>query len=239
MAKYSTPAWSNGTSPAINAANLLAIGRALEEAQWPYGVCSTGASTTAKTVTIGFSGTFSLYTGATVRVKFSNGNTASAPTLNVNSTGAVAIANYGSTPIGNLTAGQIVTLTYDGSRWVVSGIGYANGAARIVTGTYTGTGEYGSGSPNTLTFDFVPKLLFIVDGKASYTYMTLIIPGTYSYGMSTTGSSASTVNNVLNSASTHRMQTSLSGNTVSWYSKVSAGAQLNTADAVYSYVAIG
>ncbi len=111
--------------------------------------------------------------------------------------------------------------------------------ARIVAGTYTGTGEYGSDSPSSLTFDFVPKLLLIVDGKGSYTYMTLIIPGTYSYGMSTTGSSASTVVNVLNTASTHRMRTSLSGKTVSWYSAVSAAAQLNIADAVYRYVAIG
>ncbi|MBR2668055.1 MAG: hypothetical protein IKD96_07865 [Oscillospiraceae bacterium] len=114
-----------------------------------------------------------------------------------------------------------------------------NTRATIVTGTYTGSGGYGSASQNSLTFSFVPKLLFIVDGKASYTYMTLIIPGAYSYGMSTAGSSASTLANVLNAASTHRMRTTLSGKTVSWYSTVSAAAQMNSGDAVYRYVAIG
>ena len=33
--------------------------------------------------------------------------------------------------------------------------------AKIQTGTYTGTGTSGSGSPNALTFEFVPKLVFI------------------------------------------------------------------------------
>ena len=35
------------------------------------------------------------------------------------------------------------------------------------TGTYTGTGTYGSSNPNSLTFDFVPKVVEIL----GYTYM--------------------------------------------------------------------
>ena len=50
-----------------------------------YAVCPTGASTSIKTVNIS---NFSLITGSQVRVKFSNANTASAPTLNVGSSGA-------------------------------------------------------------------------------------------------------------------------------------------------------
>ncbi len=114
-----------------------------------------------------------------------------------------------------------------------------NARAAAVTGTYSGTGGYGSLSPNSLTFGFVPKLLFIVNSKASGAYMQLIIPGAYSYGLNSSGSSASTVTNNLNTAATHRMQTTLSGKTVSWYSTVSAKAQMNEADAVYHYVAIG
>lgn len=51
-------------------------------------ICSTATATTAKTVSL--TG-FTLFDGATVRVLFKNGNTASNPTLNVNSTGAKKI----------------------------------------------------------------------------------------------------------------------------------------------------
>ena len=59
-----------------------------------YGVCSTAADTAAKTVTID---NFSLVTGAMVIVKFTNANTnkTTAPTLNVNNTGAKPICRYG------------------------------------------------------------------------------------------------------------------------------------------------
>lgn len=122
MAGYSTPAWVNGTSPAINAANLTALGQAAELGEHPYGVCSTAAATKAKTVTIDYSGTLSLFTGLTVRVKFSNGNSAAAPTLNVNSTGAKAIKSYGTTAATTWVAGQIIEFIYDGTYWLFDGI---------------------------------------------------------------------------------------------------------------------
>ena len=87
-----------------------------------YGVCSTAAGTKAKTVTVGSD--FTLATGAQVVVKFSNSNSASSPTLNVNGTGAKKICQYGTTAIGTETtttgwrAGSIQTFTYDGTSWV-------------------------------------------------------------------------------------------------------------------------
>lgn len=122
MAGYSTPAWVNGAAPAINASNLLALGQAAELAQHPYGVCSTAAATAAKTVTLDYSGTLSLFTGLTVRVKFSNSNTASSPTLNVNGTGAKAIKSYGTTAATTWIAGQVIEFVYDGTNWLFDGI---------------------------------------------------------------------------------------------------------------------
>lgn len=87
-----------------------------------YGVCSTAAGTKAKTVTVGSD--FTLATGAQVVVKFSNSNSASSPTLNVNGTGAKNICQYGTTAVGTGTtttgwrAGSIQTFTYDGTSWV-------------------------------------------------------------------------------------------------------------------------
>lgn len=60
----------------------------------PYCTCSTAAATAAKTANL--TG-FSLDTGTVVRVKFSEANSASTPTLNINGTGAKNIIGYGAT----------------------------------------------------------------------------------------------------------------------------------------------
>lgn len=121
MAGYTTPAWTNDATPAIDASALTALGQAVETAEHPYGVCSTAAGTAAKTVTIDVSGTLELFAGLTVRVKFSNANTASAPTLNVNGTGAKALAAVGTASVENAwAAGDVVNCTYDGTNWVIT-----------------------------------------------------------------------------------------------------------------------
>ena len=123
MAGFLTPSWVNGTSPAINATNLLSMGQAIEIAEHPYGVCSSAANTVAKTVSIDYSSTLSLFTGLTVRVKFTNANTAANPTLNVNGTGAKAIMAHGTQAAGSgaWDSGSVVIFTYDGTYWQISG----------------------------------------------------------------------------------------------------------------------
>ena len=96
-----------------------------------YGTCVTAAGTAAKVVILS---TFTLYTGATVQVKFTNANTVANPTLNVNSTGAKAIRAYGAAltadSVHNWTAGSIVTFVYDGTYWNISS---SNDAAKTAT----------------------------------------------------------------------------------------------------------
>jgi len=88
-----------------------------------YGTCSTGASTAAKVVTL--SDFSKLETGVTIHVKFTNSNTASNATLNVNSTGAKNLCSYGTTRVGTTErtswkAGAVVSFTYDGTSWVMN-----------------------------------------------------------------------------------------------------------------------
>lgn len=84
-----------------------------------YGTCSTAAATTAKTVAC--SG-FSLVTGAEITVKFTVTNTASSPTLNVNSTGAKAIYYRGSAiSAGYLAANRTYTFRYNGTQYDLVG----------------------------------------------------------------------------------------------------------------------
>lgn len=84
-----------------------------------YGTCSTAAATTAKIATSTDS-KFSLVTGAKVRIKFTYTNTASAPTLNVDSKGAKSIKAYSTTaPTIWWNAGDVVDFTYDGTNWIM------------------------------------------------------------------------------------------------------------------------
>lgn len=83
-----------------------------------YGTCSTAADTVAKVVTLA---DFTLFKGAQISVYFTNENKASAPTLNVNGTGAKAIWARGEeiTNVYYWSAKSTHTFTYDGAHWVM------------------------------------------------------------------------------------------------------------------------
>ena len=81
-----------------------------------YGTSSEAAATAAKTASIT---NFTLTSGVTIYVKFTNANSAATPTLNISSTGAKSIT----LPNGNKTpwdAGEVVSLTYDGTSWNIN-----------------------------------------------------------------------------------------------------------------------
>jgi hypothetical protein len=105
-----------------NGNNNIPVGHTL------YGTCSTESNTAAKIVVMpDFS---SLVDGVTIKVAFTNSNTAENPTLNVNSTGAKSIYRYGTTRPGTTAdssweAGSVLSFTYDGSSWMMND--YQNG----------------------------------------------------------------------------------------------------------------
>lgn len=91
---------------------------------------------------------------------------------------------------------------------------------KVESGTYTGTGKNGKANPNSLSFSFTPKVVFLNDStpylwKQSKFYVI-------------TGSNFSYDNYV-----------TISGTTMAWYSSENASAQLNTNGETYRYVAIG
>lgn len=98
-----------------------------------YGTCSTAFSTAAKVVTV--NSDFTLTTGVSVLVKFTAVNTATSPTLNVNSTGAKAIHKISGTSAGAgaWVLNEIVELVYDGTSWVMVGEGTASTVSYGVT----------------------------------------------------------------------------------------------------------
>jgi hypothetical protein len=113
-----------------------------------YGTCSTAAGTAAKAVTLADTN-FKLFVGAIVGVKFSNTNTASSCTLNVNSTGAKSIYYNNAVYTGSSSsvcgyANRIIYFMYDGTYWVWMNMSTLDGNT-----TYS-INEYGTSNPASL-----------------------------------------------------------------------------------------
>ena len=102
----------------------------------------------------------------------------------------------------------------------VDALAQSTGNCRIVTGSYTGTGEYGSAHPNTLTFDG-PPLVLMVNGGWQFTALWGSM-GTPSMG----------ANNDVS-----HVTFSWEGNSVSWHS-TGASQQLNEVNENYAYIAL-
>lgn len=111
----------------VKAETEITLARVDDGAQGPagadgkmlYAECTTDDTTAAKVATITPATTFLLSTGATVAVHFTYTNTATTPTLNVNSTGAVSIYAGGTamTAEYNWLAGETCVFVYDGTYW--------------------------------------------------------------------------------------------------------------------------
>lgn len=114
----------------------------------------------------------------------------------------------------------------DGYEYKYLGIPFDNmvTAPKIETGSYVGTGTYGSGGKNSLTFGFVPAILIITVDYVNYHYVN---------------SGYIVCNSGGHSGQNGNIEAIVDGNTVSWYSGNSAQVQLNTSGLTYKYVAIG
>ena len=97
--------------------NMTEIDKKLKLLFANFLTCSTAAGTAAKVVSFA---NFVLEAGCLIAVKFTNGNSASGATLNVNSTGANAIQYNGSAiPTDAIVPNGIYLLVYDGTNWAI------------------------------------------------------------------------------------------------------------------------
>ena len=121
--------------------------------------------------------------------------------------------------------------------------------AQIYTGSYVGTGTSGASNPNTLTFPFVPKIVFIMKDPVpdfNQMVMGLFLCGSLGaeykdrgYMYAFRGYSNSNNDAALNFPPNSQIACAkIDGNTLSWYSNDSS-IQLNLNTAVYHYVALG
>lgn len=140
---------------------------------------------------------------------------------------------------GNII-GYVLTSTNEApteSGYVFKSMGQLGDKARIATGSYTGTGTYGASNPNSLTFAFEPKAIFmwavnngirLPNELAATTYIAAI-PANNAYyygGFDYPGQSRG------------QIKRSIDGKTITWYS-TDPGYQLNSSAFTYYYLAIG
>ena len=102
---------------------------------------------------------------------------------------------------------------------------FITSGAKIDVGSYLGTGTLGPDNPNTLTFSFEPKILFVFGGNEGS--LAMINPSPKYSGYITSNYLSGNV--------------SWGNNVVSWYAEMSATAQsqFNNSGTMYYYVAIG
>lgn len=128
--------------------------------------------------------------------------------------------------------------TVDGLTYRYMGVPFQNAviAPRIATGSYTGTGVYGSSNKNSLTFDFVPQIVFVVakDRAQFHGQQTTL----QEWVMFINGMTKCLTKQASNNSGTGTTTIEWSEKTVSWYGSW-AGAQLNTSGVEYLYVAFG
>lgn len=117
-------------------------------------------------------------------------------------------------------------------------LGDAFGGAKIATGSYTGTDTYGASNPNSLTFDFVPRVVFLVaswpiSGSTYHAIGLLLCFAGYGW-LESTGTDEKTK---ATAATRAGVKVTVSDNTVYWYN--TQGVQFNTNGMTVEYLAIG
>lgn len=145
------------------------------------------------------------------------------PLAGGNMLGAINMGNYRITNLNTPADNQdAATKAYvDAVQAYVQNAGFS----KLQTGSYTGTGAYGSGSPNTIIANFQPKFLFV---RTNYSQGSTEI--FWIEGLANTGSLYGN-NNV-----------SVSGNKVSWYTTDSfnqAVSQMNLNGRPYHWIILG
>ena len=157
-------------------------------------------------------------------------------------TGSIGEWEYSWSPDRNTYPDSGISESYE---YQFLGIPLSNAvtAPQIATGSYVGTGKYGPDNPNSLTFEFPPKLLFITqynDDGNFYGANSIdrnpmdcsILTTSYTAGLGFSNVSSS------DGLSGYAKKTE-DGKTITWYHSSSASSQANYAQRTYYYFAIG
>lgn len=146
--------------------------------------------------------------------------------------------------------GYVLTPTNDSpveEGYIFVAFGQLGNKVIIETGSYVGTGTYGSSNPNSLTFDFEPKIVFLymgyneLLGSNTMSFFTSV-QSYYSNNMIFPEALTTTYKENMGFAlmnGTSYGKKSSDGKKIFWYHTHSAIEQHNKSGEVYRYIAIG
>lgn len=166
-----------------------------------YGTSSTTASTTAKVVTCA---DWELTAGNIIGILFSTGNTASAPTLNINSTGAKTIMVGSAAPVSTTnvlkwSANTVVFFMYDGTYYrYINAV--SQGSVSQPRGASTWYGTCGTTASTTAKVSTIDNYVLT---KGSVIYLTCTTANTANaptLNINSTGAKAIYYNNAVTSS---------------------------------------
>lgn len=167
-----------------------------------YGTSSTTASTTAKVVSCA---DWTLTAGNIIGILFSTANTASAPTLNINSTGAIGIRIGNSAPVSTTnvlkwSANTIVYFMYDGTYYrYINAV--SAGSVEQPRGANTWYGTCGTTASTTAKVSTINNYVLT---KGSVIYLTCTTANTAdapTLNINSTGAKAIYYNNAVTASS--------------------------------------
>lgn len=172
-----------------------------------YCTCSTAAGTAAKVVTIDSGDTnWVLRKGSIIAVKFTNTNTASNVTLNVNNTGAKSVYYNTSVNTGNSNsifgyANRVVFYLYDGTNWVWISDSRHDGNDNTYTTAYCSTAAGTAAKTASMTGYVLTAnrytVLTITNANTAASALTLNINGKGAKPLYINGTASSSTNHTL------------------------------------------
>lgn len=185
-------------------------------------------------------------TNAYLEGKFTQVSNAAAAAQTAASDAATAAANAQTTADGKMSYNANLVQFASDVLTTLGGAAVDVGGVKIATGSYVGTGKSGQNNPNSLTFDFAPKLLAIpyVDSGSAYTlFYTSDKTFIMFSDMLTTEYQVSEVFLLAGNYASYGKK-SADGKTFYWYnsniaSATAAEAQANKSGYEYFYFAIG
>lgn len=214
----------------------------------PYSISTDTGNQITATITVNsaviFSGNVGNSTSDTIPVlDLVNGEGTIVIEASVQATGgpvsAVRTWTYTKAPITFPNAGSVAQLTKEGEnifpKTLAECVRLPGGKTldevtafpcQIYSGSYIGTGTYGASNPNTLTFPFEPKAVFI-SGMVGPSWAAARMLRNDVYGNIQVNTTVSTVH------------TSWDGNSVQWYDTTAPTNQLNVSGNTYYYIALG
>jgi len=177
-----------------NMATVIAnINTAITNNGYTYAASTSSPNTYTATLTPALT---AYTTGMTVVIKFTNANTSTTPTLNLNSLGAVNIVHKNGTAlnIGDIAAGMIAKFSYDGTNFQLESIAQDSNmnmnlsvceARLTLTSGVPVTSSDVTAATNIYMTPYKGNKIYLYDGSAnwnllSFTELTLAVPATTS-----------------------------------------------------------